>query len=163
MVDALIVVPDGLALMACVVAVATDLRSRRIPNQVTVAALLIGLVLNLMLGGLPWLLSALAGAALGLLVFGLPAAFGMVGMGDVKLVVALGALLRWPVALPLALYIALAGGVIALLYAVRRRCLGAVAQNVISARTAAQHRMPYALAIAIGCALAVASRHIAAS
>ena len=80
------------------------------------------------------LLLALGGAAVGLAVFGTLAAGGLIGMGDVKLVAALGALVRWPLAVPFLLYAALAGGVIALAHALRRRRVTGVA-------------MPYALAI----------------
>src|SRR5512139_2113923 len=96
-------IADTAALVACAIAVATDLRARRIPNWLTVAAIGLGLGLGLA-AGTGTLVAALAGAALGLVVFGVPAAFGLVGMGDVKLVIALGALLRWPLALPLVLY-----------------------------------------------------------
>jgi Flp pilus assembly protein protease CpaA len=40
---------------------------------------------------LQWLVVAVQGAALGLVLFELPAALDMVGMGDVKLIVAIGA------------------------------------------------------------------------
>jgi prepilin peptidase CpaA len=172
MLDPRIVIPDAIALVVCGIAVATDLRRHRIPNQLTFAGAACGLARNLTFGavsggpagGLQWLLASAAGAALGLVVFGLPAALGLVGMGDVKLVVAIGALVRWPLALPLALYIALAGGVLALGYAARGGRARAVARNLrsLGTREAALHRMPYGLAIAIGCAAAVASRYVEA-
>jgi prepilin peptidase CpaA len=144
-------IADAAALVACAIAVATDLRARRIPNWLTVAAIGLGFALGVALGPGAFL-AAVAGAALGLFVFGVPAAFGLVGMGDVKLVIALGALLRWPLALPLVLYIALAGGAVALSYAV-----GHLLARTWHTHT---HRMPYALALALGCVWAVASRYI---
>lgn len=158
-------IPDAIAIVVCALAVATDLRSRRIPNRLTVVAAACGVALNTAHGvvsgtGLQCLVAALAGAALGLIVFGVPAALDLVGMGDVKLVAALGALVRWPLALPMVFYIALAGGLLALGYAVAQRRVGAVARNVIGRKRTALHRMPYAAAIAIGCVWAVASRQI---
>jgi prepilin peptidase CpaA len=173
MIDPLIAIPDAVALVVCAIAAMTDLRRLRIPNRLTALGAACGLALNLTFGfvsggpagAVQWLVAAVQGAALGLVVFGLPAALDMVGMGDVKLIVAIGALIRWPLALPLALYVALAGGAIALVYACLRGRIGAVGRNMMSLGTthrAALHRMPYGLAIAIGCAWAVASRHIEA-
>lgn len=154
-------IPDALAVAVCVVAVVTDLRDLRIPNRLTIPALIAGLVLNAVLGGLSSLLLASVGAVVGLFVFGVPAAFGLIGMGDVKLAIALGALVRWPLALPLALYAAIAGGVLAIAYAVYRGRLRAVARNITRLGRANElHRMPYALAIAAGCVIAIASRHL---
>ena len=167
----LVSIPDAVALVVCAIAAAIDLRTRRIPNRLTFPAIggglalcaAIGLGVGGPLGGVWWLLSALGGATIGLVVFGVPAALGLVGMGDVKLAIALGALLRWPLALPLMLYVAIAGGALAIAYAVRRGRARTVARNVLqlgSTSQAALHRMPYGLAIAIGCAWAIASRHV---
>ena len=150
-----IVIPDGVALVVCAIAVLTDMRRLRIPNRLTFTAAAFGFALNGVLGlvaggasgALHALIGSLLGAALGLLVFGLPAAIDLVGMGDVKLMIALGALIRWPLALPLALYVAVSGGLVALGY------------MILAGRSTA-HRMPYGLAIAIGCTWAIASRCI---
>lgn len=150
------VIPDILAVIVCVVAVITDVRRLRIPNRLTFTAAGFGLTFNAALGllsggtsgALHALIASLLGAALGLLVFGLPAAIDLVGMGDVKLMIALGALIRWPLALPLALYVAVSGGLVALGY-------------MMVARRSLSHRIPYGLAIAIGCTWAVASRYVA--
>lgn len=145
---------DGVALVVCGIAAAIDLRQRRIPNWLTGSAALCGLVLNAGLGlvaggssvAIHALLGAIAGGLLGLVVWGAPAALDLFGMGDVKLVIAIGALVRWPLALQLALYTAVAGGLVALGYAARRP---------------RDRRMPYGLAILVGCVWAVASRHVA--
>ena len=115
------------------VAVVTDLRSRRIPNWLTFPAILAGLVLNtvlppLFLEGVGWtvgLFSSLTGCLLLLLTFGFLGFINFVGMGDVKLRAAVGALLRWPVALWALAYVALAGGGVAVLYSVLGGKLGA--------------------------------------
>lgn len=164
-------IPDAIALAVCAAAVATDLRAPRIPNRITVPALIAGLTINAVLGGLLGgpsaagyaLLFACGGALVGLVVFGVPAGFGLVGMGDVKLAMVVGALVRWPLAVPLALYAAIAGGMLAIGYAIHRGRVRAVAHNIAtlgSTRRAELHRMPYALAIVVGCIIAVASRHL---
>jgi prepilin peptidase CpaA len=69
----------------------TDLRTRRIPNWITVTGAGTGLVLHIFYGGVSGAVQSLAGAALGLAIFsGLYAAGGM-GAGDVKLFGAVGA------------------------------------------------------------------------
>lgn len=163
---------DAVALVVCALAVGSDLRTRRIPNWLTVSAGAAGLLLGAgfgamsagVAGALHGLLGATAAGVLGLVVFGVPAAFGLVGMGDVKLVAALGSLLGLPVALPLALYIALAGGAVAAVYALASRRLAAVARNVsrIRSRELVLHRMPYSLAIALGCAWTIAAGQVEA-
>lgn len=147
-------IPDAIALVVCAIAALTDLRRLRIPNRLTFTAAGAAVVLDVLLGfsaagmqgALHALLGSMLGAALGLIVFGLPAAIDVVGMGDVKLMIALGALVRWPLALPLALYVAVAGGGVSLAYMLAGRGLA--------------HRIPYGLAIAIGCTWAVASRYV---
>jgi leader peptidase (prepilin peptidase)/N-methyltransferase len=87
----------GVVLGAGGAASASDLRTRRVPNAVSVVACTAGLVLATA-GGVRGLVSALAGAA----AFGGPLlAFwlaGCCGAGDAKLGLALGALLGFPAA-----------------------------------------------------------------
>jgi prepilin peptidase CpaA len=69
----------------------TDLRTRRIPNWITVSGALIGLGLHIYYAGISGAIQSLAGASLGLAIFlGLYTAGGM-GAGDVKLFGAVGA------------------------------------------------------------------------
>lgn len=117
------------ALSALVLAAAaTDLRSRRIPNALTLAGLGIGLALRVPLGGgavVDGLLGAGAALLLGILFFMLRA----LGGGDVKLLAAVGAftgLAALPVTLVL---IAAMGGVLAFAEAVRRGVLRRVLAN----------------------------------
>jgi prepilin peptidase CpaA len=86
----------GVWIVAVAVALAagwTDLRSRRIPNWITVPALILGIALKSLASGWPGTRAALFGAALG---FALLLPFALVrgiGMGDLKLVTAMGAFL----------------------------------------------------------------------
>jgi prepilin peptidase CpaA len=69
----------------------TDLRWRRIPNWLTVPALLIGLIANSVVSGLPGLKTSLLGAALGLALLLPFVLLRSLGAGDWKLAGALGA------------------------------------------------------------------------
>ena len=68
-----------------------DGRSLRVPNWLTFHFLLGGLIFAFMRGGTPFLLSSLAGAAVGLLTLLPLYAIGGMGAGDVKLMAGLGA------------------------------------------------------------------------
>ena len=69
----------------------TDFRSRRIPNWLTVPALLVGVVVNTVLGGLTGLKTAVLGAVVGLALLLPFVLLRSLGAGDWKLAGALGA------------------------------------------------------------------------
>jgi prepilin peptidase CpaA len=91
-----------------------DLRTRRIPNYLTLAAALAGLGFRLGYFGWWGLASGLGGLALGFGLLILPYLMGGMGAGDVKALAALGAWLGpWPT-LMLFLYMAVVGGLMAI-------------------------------------------------
>jgi Flp pilus assembly protein protease CpaA len=73
------------------VATYTDLRSRRIPNWLVLPFLVIGIGVSVWMHGWPGLAKSLEGMALGAVLYGVLFAMGGMGMGDVKLVAAIGA------------------------------------------------------------------------
>jgi prepilin peptidase CpaA len=96
------------------VATFTDLRSRRIPNWLVLPFLAAGLIAPAIAHGWPALWQSLEGFGLGVLVYGALALFAGMGMGDVKLVAAIGAWIG-PRQLLLAMVLtAMAGGLMAL-------------------------------------------------
>lgn len=164
---ALVLVPDVVCVLVCGVATVTDIRSYRIPNWLTLSGVIAGFVLNTALVGVHLgpkaafslgFVGSLAGCLLLLLSFGLLGVINFVGFGDVKLMAAVGALLRWPVALWALAYVTIAGGVLALAYALGRGQLGRVFVNMfrLSKRIVGKredvelHRIPYAAAILVG-------------
>jgi prepilin peptidase CpaA len=146
-----------------------DLRTRRIPNILTATLAAVGIGLAAAGFGRIGLGAALLGCLLGL-AFMLPGhIFGATGAGDVKLLAAAGALLGPTDTIYAFLYTAIAGGVLALAFAVVRRRL---AQTMTSAgrlmsgseqarveieSASSDNRFAYAPAIAIGVVLVALS------
>ena len=143
-----------------------DLRTRRIPNALTVTLASTGVACAVVGIGDLSVSASLAGFALGLALMLPGHLIGATGAGDVKLFAAVGSFLG-PVAIAVAfLYTAIAGGVLALYVAARRKRLqqtvaGAVRLVATSAANAAEiespranNRFAYAPAIAVGTLLA---------
>jgi prepilin peptidase CpaA len=99
-----------------------DVKYRRIPNWVTLAGVLLGLFLHAW-GGIEPLGHGLLGVA-GAFLIALPAfATGVLGGGDAKLLLVVGAFLGPVQLLPALLVIAAVGGILAVLEAMRQRVL----------------------------------------
>jgi prepilin peptidase CpaA len=96
-----------------------DLRTRRIPNWLTLGILVVALVLKLF-GGLGLLASGAIGAALGLALAVVLFGLGAVGGGDGKLLIGVGAFLGHERFVGALLLIAVLGGLLGVLEAVRR-------------------------------------------
>jgi prepilin peptidase CpaA len=141
-----------------------DVLWRKIPNKFALAGLIVGVTYNFLHGRV---LSALVGCGMGFAV-GLALFYlGAVGGGDVKLLMALGALLgyqRWIVAMEVAI---LAAALMAAFQVFRRRAARKVIGNmgeisrelmrarfgphpVINVRNAAAIRAPFGVAAAVG-------------
>jgi prepilin peptidase CpaA len=104
-------------LIVLAVATFTDLRSRRIPNWLVVPFMAIGIVASTWLHGWHGLGQSFGGLGLGILLFGFLFWMGGMGAGDVKLAAAIGTWIG-PNQLFFALIVtAMAGGVIALVWA----------------------------------------------
>jgi len=161
-----------LVLVACAIAVVTDLRSRRIPNALTAALATAALGIHAVQGPGSLALAfatLVAVMLLGFVVF----SFGWLGGGDVKLLASGAAALSLPDAVPFLVYTAVGGGVLALAVATATGRLGNVLHSVAlilrpfaykgtkAVPPANPITLPYAVAIAIG-ATAVALSHTAA-
>ena len=144
-----------------------DVKSRRIPNFVTMPAFLFGLALHLALGGWRQLLSSLAAGLICAAVFLVFYIAGGMGAGDVKLILAVGCIAGLSHVAYLLVLTALSGGVMAIVWAMARGQLQQTIMNVgelashhrhaglqphpdLNLKNAATLRLPYALAIAGG-------------
>jgi prepilin peptidase CpaA len=149
-----------------ITATVIDLRTRRIPNELTATMAAIGLALAAsgMNGVTVW--GSVVGLALGLALMLPGHVFGGTGAGDVKMMGAAGALLGPALVVSAFVFTAIAGGVLALTVAARRQRLAATiagtgrliaargeTQQEIGAASAAR-RFAYGPAIAFGSVLA---------
>jgi prepilin peptidase CpaA len=154
------------AAVACaVVGAVIDLRTRRIPNLLTLPAAALGILFSMTGYAGQSVGSALLGLVLGA-VFMLPGyMWGGTGAGDVKLMAAVGSLLGPSLVMRAFLASAVAGGVLAVAVAISRGQFFATvlgAARMIAARTPAPdgpdvdaRRFAYGPAIAVGTMLAV--------
>lgn len=148
------------------VATIVDLRTRRIPNALT--ATMAGIGIGLAASGISGMSlgASMVGFALGLVLMLPGHALGATGAGDVKLMAAIGAIVGPAHVVNAFLFTAVAGGVLAVLVAVRRRRLSATlagtarmlatptgARQEIQAAAPAS-RFAYGPAIAVGSMLA---------
>lgn len=156
--------PIALAILAAGVGAGAiiDLRTRRVPNTLTVTLAAAGLLSAASGIGSLGILASLAGVGLGLALMLPGHLVGATGAGDVKLLAASGAVLG-PAAIATAfVYALLAGGVLALIVAAQRgrvRTTLAGTGRLVASRAAnaielehpdANNRFAYAPAIAIG-------------
>lgn len=122
------------------IATVTDIRSRKVPRSVTVGSILVGLVAAVIAGP-----EALLHSVLGLLVGGLLllpfVLLGGLGLADALLLGAVGTWQGWEFVLHAAVWMALVGGVLAVI-----------------ARIRAQPKLAYVPAIAIGTIVAFVIR-----
>jgi prepilin peptidase CpaA len=160
---------NGIIVAFVLAAALADVRWRKIPRLLTVAAFLTGLVVHWTRGDF-WsaAATALLGFAIGLSFFSL----GAIGGGDVKLITALGAMLGfgpWTFAMEVTI---LAAAVMAMVQIIRRRVVVQTSRNVmailkswltggfrahpvINVQNSTMVRSPFAVAVAVGtlCAL----------
>lgn len=157
------------------IAVYTDLRWGKIFNALTLPALLAGLVINTVAGGLDGAVLSVEGIGLGFALFVVSALFGRIlGGGDIKLLMAIGALqgpyfLAWAI-----FYTALAGAVLAISVGLYRGVLGQRMRCLVASlclrmtqgvpmemhETPGSPRLPYAIAIGLGSLVAMCVLHM---
>jgi len=161
--------PSTTIAVAVLVLAATfsDLRSRRIPNALTVGAAVVAVAMHGLLNGWSGVLLAATGWVVGLILLFPLFALGGMGAGDVKLLAAIGAWLGPIGAVWTGLYGSVAGGIMALIVALARGYAVAAIRNVgtilrvwsmagvqpVAGLTLADKssvRLPFALPLAVG-------------
>ena len=157
----------GVLVAGLLIATVIDLRSRRIPNELTATMAVLGLVLAATQSSGVTVGASLAGIFLGLLLMMPGYALGATGAGDVKLMAAIGAIVGPSLVFSAFVCTSIAGGVLAVVVALKRRRFAATlaqtgrlvaapgaAPGEIKAATGAS-RFAYGPAIAVGSMIAI--------
>ena len=148
-----------------------DVRYRRIPNAYVLAALVGGVAINGIFGGLSGLLASLGGCVLAFGLMFMLHVFGAMGAGDVKLFAAIGAVTGVHLVLPTFLIVVLTGGLLAMINVIRAGVLVSTMHRVLqilvgmlpgwempkfAIPTDRSHTIPYGVAITIGSIISTA-------
>lgn len=148
-----------------------DVRYRRIPNAYVLAALIGGVAINGIFGGLPGLIASLGGCVLAFGLMFMLHVFGAMGAGDVKLFAAIGAVTGAHLVLPTFLVVLLTGGLLAIITVIRAGVLVNTMHRVLqilvgmlpgwempkfAVPTDRSHTIPYGVAITIGSIISTA-------
>ena len=118
------------AVLVSLVAAATDLRSRRVPNWLTVPGLLIGIAANTWFSGWSGLKASLLGAVVGLALLLPFVLLRSLGAGDWKLAGALGAFTGPSILVDLLLGSVLVAGVMAMALVIYKRRTWETMRNI---------------------------------
>ena len=126
-------IANAVLVAAVLIGAYSDVRWRRLPNWVTLGSALLGSGIQLAARGLDGGRDSLLGWLVGCALLFLPFAFGVMGAGDVKLLGAVGALRGPSFVISAAFYMAMVGGVFAVVVLVQRRALWPLITNVANA------------------------------
>lgn len=113
-------------------AVYTDMRHGKIYNKLTLTCIALGMVLSLLSAGLRGLAESVAGIGLIMLLFLLFAPRAGIGGGDVKLMMAIGALMGVRFAVWSLLFTAAVGGLLAVVVMARQRVLAGTVRDMFT-------------------------------
>ncbi len=161
--------------MSC--AAIIDVLTQKIPNWLTLPCMAAGLALNFFFFGLAGLLSGTEGLAVGFGLLFLVYRLGGMGAGDVKLLAAVGAFVGPQLVFYSFIWMALVGGVLAILLICYKNAFAQTFRNLklllvgwflkthdqdanLTIRNQALLKLPYGVAIALGTILAVFLRQI---
>jgi len=111
---------DGLLIILLSICLFTDIKSRKIYNNVLLPVLFLALILQVILNGWIGLTSSLLGLVVGFAILLIPYMMKGMGAGDVKLMAVIGAIQGPLFILTTAVYMAVIGGILALLLIVFR-------------------------------------------
>lgn len=134
-----------------------DIRYRKIPNYITLPVILMGIILNLILYKLVGIADSGKGILVALGIFIIPYILGIVGGGDVKLMMAVGALKGVNFALYSSFSVIICGGIISGIILIRQKTklndfLIKLGIFIFQKKVIEENKsyFPYSIAIAIG-------------
>lgn len=108
-----------------------DVTEKRIPNLITFPTVILGLLLNIIMYGLNGVVISISGLLVGMAVFFIPFAFGVMGAGDVKFMAAIGAIMGWKFTILSAIFSAAAGMFVAIGYLIYKKELFSYIKKLI--------------------------------
>lgn len=162
--DLLTLIGLGVLVLVLSITVYTEITAHRIPNAITLPALLLGVVIGLLPGGLP-LANAIVGFLIGFGTFFVVYMFGGMGGGDVKLMGVVGILLGYPLVIPALIYTGFIGAVMAVVMLIWKRPAKPKTTDENSEEADEEEdapmTIPYGVAIALGAILALMSGYAA--
>lgn len=165
------VVTIALLLPLAVIITYHDVRYRRIPNAFVLAALVGGIAINGIFGGVSGLLESLGGCALAFGLMFMLHIFGAMGAGDVKLFAAIGAVTGAQMVMPTFIIVVLTGGLLAMVSIIRAGVLVSTMHKVLQILVGMlpgwemprfaipadrTHTIPYGVAITLGSIISTA-------
>jgi prepilin peptidase CpaA len=112
---------DMVLVLVLVICFITDFKHQKIYNVVVFPSIGIAFMLNILLSGFSGLLVSLLGLITGLVILMIPYVLGAMGAGDVKLLSLIGAFKGSIFVLNTSVYMALTGGIIALIIIMFRK------------------------------------------
>jgi prepilin peptidase CpaA len=148
-----------------------DVRYRRIPNLLVLVALIAGVAINTVFGGLHGLGNSLLGFAIAFIPMLLLHIFGSMGAGDVKLFGAVGSILGGSLMPSTLVLVAILGGVLALYSTLRAGTMRSTLHGVLrifvgilpgwemprfATSRDRRHMVPYGVAIMVGSLISAA-------
>lgn len=107
---------DYILIILVLLSVYFDLTQKKIPNIITFPVILWGLLTYSIFEGFEGFKFSTIGFLVGLGIFLIPFILGGMGGGDVKMMAAIGSLKGWRFVLTTAIYSALVGGIIVIIY-----------------------------------------------
>jgi prepilin peptidase CpaA len=145
----------SVALIVALISGYTDIRYRKILNLVSLPAIAVGFILQVVFFGLPGLISAGVGFLIGFGFFFLFYVFGGMGAGDVKLMGALGALLGQTYIVYTIIFTGLFGLIIVIILFFPYLFLAIKTRKPGIFLAFRKHYMPYGIAISLGAILTI--------
>ena len=146
--------------IALLISLYTDIKNRKILNIVTFPTILIGFLINTISLGWEGFLLSLLGMLTGFGLLVVPYLLGGMAAGDVKLLMAIGALQGAAFTFASFLYTALFGGLIAVIILISRKELGSSLKRIFFfaqlktldgvSKDELHHAFPYGVAIFLG-------------
>ncbi|MGC5325427.1 A24 family peptidase [Brevibacillus sp. SYSU BS000544] len=122
---------NGALLLILCICFITDVANRKIYNKVVFPGIILALIIHFFSDGWAGLGFSVGGFAIGLLLLLIPYLLGGMGAGDVKLLALIGAFKGTIFVVTTAIYMALLGGLIALLILMVKRGIGNSIRSLI--------------------------------